>query len=495
VTTRNGALPETCGDWADYSDLDNFSDALNHAIDNYQYNNFQVESYNKEYGWDTRAKEWETFLESYKGFVPRLEKLKASGVHIDRLLDIGAYRGEFSKAVDKVWGYVPTQQIEADERQREFIPSATFALLGDANKEVDFYTLADGITTGSSIYRENTDYYKDPLIIKKQMVTLDSLVDFNADWSNGLVKIDVQGAELDVLRGGHKFLTEKKPRYILLECSIQQYNIGAPLVDEVIKQMKDWGYQPRAEFDLVYDANGEPLQVDLLFERNTMRRVLIATPAYDGRLDVWYTNSLVNTIRIAQERGIFIHPVYLSYDALIQRARNDLMRLAVEENYDDMIWVDSDLEWEPEWIMELLNRPEDVVGGTYRKKTDDEEMYTVKTRNLVSAANGLVKVEGIGTGFLKVSRKALLAVWEDAPRYMNEGRESRMVCDVQIIDGQLVSEDNILCEKLRQKGFDLWLDPKMTCAHIGPKKFKGNMQAYLDRMKAKSSLTLTLPKA
>jgi hypothetical protein len=37
-------------------------------------------------------------------------------------------------------------------------------------------------------------------------------------------------------------------------------------------------------------------------------KVLIATPAYDGRLDVWYTTSLVNSVRIAQENGIFLHP-------------------------------------------------------------------------------------------------------------------------------------------------------------------------------------------
>ena len=77
------------------------------------------------------------------------------------------------------------------------------------------------------------------------------------------------------------------------------------------------------------------------------RKVLIATPAYDGRLDVWYTNALVNTIRVAQANNIYVHPVFMSYDALIQRARNDLFALAVEGEYDDMIFIDSDMEWHP----------------------------------------------------------------------------------------------------------------------------------------------------
>ena len=71
-----------------------------------------------------------------------------------------------------------------------------------------------------------------------------------------------------------------------------------------------------------------------------MRKVLIATPALDGRLDVWYTNSVINAVRFAQSEGVFLHPVFLSFDALIQRARNDLFRLAVEGEYDDMIFVE-----------------------------------------------------------------------------------------------------------------------------------------------------------
>lgn len=214
-----------------------------------------------------------------------------------------------------------------------------------------------------------------------------------------------------------------------------------------------------------------------------MRKVLIATPAYDGRLDVWYTNSLVNTIRIAQAAEIFIHPVFMSYDALIQRARNDLFALAVLGEYDDMIFIDSDMEWDPQWIMELLAATEDVVGGTARKKTDVAEMYVAKTRDVTLHQNGFIKCEGLGTGFVKLSRKAILALWNSSTEYSNEGKTCRMICDVQIVNGELYSEDTILFKKLGDLGFDIWLNPKMTCAHIGTKKFVGNLQAYLENLK------------
>ncbi len=219
-----------------------------------------------------------------------------------------------------------------------------------------------------------------------------------------------------------------------------------------------------------------------------MRKVLIATPAYDGRLDVWYTTSLINAVRVAQANDIFLHPVFMSYDALIQRARNDLFRLAVEGEYDDMIFIDSDIEFDPMWIMELLSYKEDivdaydVVGGTYRKKTDNAELYAVKTENLVPSENGLIEVECLGTGFVKLSRKAFMALWESSEKYQNEGREGRMICDVKVIDGELVSEDNVMFIKLRQLGFKVWLASHMTCVHVGTKKFYGNFDDFVKRL-------------
>jgi hypothetical protein len=215
-----------------------------------------------------------------------------------------------------------------------------------------------------------------------------------------------------------------------------------------------------------------------------MRKVLIATPAHDGRLDVWYTTSLVNSVRIAQENGIFLHPVFMSYDALVQRARNDLFRLALD--YDAVIWIDADLEWNPMWIMELLGSDKDVIGGTYRKKTDDAELYTVKTNNLESK-DGLIKVDGLGMGFVKMSNKAVQALWDASQPYQNEGRECRMVCDIQIVDGQLVSEDNVVTRKLAALGFDVWLDPRMTCCHIGTKKFYGNFEAFSQTLRKEAA--------
>lgn len=217
--------------------------------------------------------------------------------------------------------------------------------------------------------------------------------------------------------------------------------------------------------------------------RKTLRKVLIGTPAHDGRVDVWYCNSLINTVKMAPHFDVLVQPIYMSYDSLVQRARNDLVRLALEEKFDDLIFIDSDQEWNPEWIFKLLQHDVDVVGGTVVKKSD-KPMFNVKAlkAGLKMDKNGLMEVEAIGTGFLRISNKALEAVWNQSPEYINEGKKCRMVFDVQLVDGELVSEDNVFCRKWRSLGNKVWIDPTMTCNHIGAKKYSGNFMHFVNQL-------------
>jgi len=213
---------------------------------------------------------------------------------------------------------------------------------------------------------------------------------------------------------------------------------------------------------------------------NRQPKVLIGTPSHSGALDVWYVNSLVGTIRESEERGIRIDPIYMSYDALVQRARNDLVALAIQGEYDELIFIDSDIEWDPAWIFKLLKYPQDVVGGTYPKKS--EEGYVLKALDTVEtdSRTGLMKVAGLGTGFMKLSRKALDYLWNNAEPYSDGYKKSRIIFDIKIKDGFLVSEDIHVCQKLREGQFDIWLDPKMCCNHVGSKKFCGNFIQWLE---------------
>ena len=215
------------------------------------------------------------------------------------------------------------------------------------------------------------------------------------------------------------------------------------------------------------------------------RKVMIATPSYDGRLDVWYVNALVQTIKDTEARGYEVHPIFMSYDALVQRSRNDLVALAALNDFDDLIFIDGDIDWDPSWVNTLLRYKVDVVGGTYRKKSDDREEYVCKSMKNpadVDTKTGLMKVDGLGAGFLRLSAKAIKHLWDTAEPYVDgSGKQARMVFEVKVIDGELVSEDIMMCRKLKEGGFDIHMDPRMCCGHSGQKRFVGNFVDWYGR--------------
>lgn len=215
-----------------------------------------------------------------------------------------------------------------------------------------------------------------------------------------------------------------------------------------------------------------------------MRKVLIGTPSYDGRIDVWFADSLVQTIKESYKEGVSVHIIYVSYDSLVQRARNTLFKMAVQGNYDDLFFIDSDVEWKPEWFFRLLNRPEPIVGAALIKKSE-KEGYTVKLidKNLkYSADKQLIEVDGVGTGFMKIGKFALDKLWEISDTYMNEGEEQKMVCDIKIENGDLVSEDFVIANKWHSLGYKVWLDPTITINHIGVKKYIGDFNAFIKKI-------------
>lgn len=214
-----------------------------------------------------------------------------------------------------------------------------------------------------------------------------------------------------------------------------------------------------------------------------MRRVLIGTPCYDGKVDVWFANSLITTVKESIEKDIFVHAIYTSYDSLVQRARNSLVKLALDGGYDDLFFIDADVEWETEWFFNLLERPEPIIGGALVKKTETEG-YTVKLLDKElkwSEDKKLIDANGVGTGFLKVNRFALEKLWEMSDEYESEGEKHRMVFDIKVENGDLISEDYVLCNKWKSLGYKVWLDPTITCNHIGIKKFKGNLKEFIKK--------------
>lgn len=81
-----------------------------------------------------------------------------------------------------------------------------------------------------------------------------------------LLKVDVQGGELEVLRGASGMLAEVDAAFV--ECSFVEFYGGQPLADEVIGALLSHGLRLAGVYSVVRDARGRCLQADLLFRRS-----------------------------------------------------------------------------------------------------------------------------------------------------------------------------------------------------------------------------------
>lgn len=214
---------------------------------------------------------------------------------------------------------------------------------------------------------------------------------------------------------------------------------------------------------------------------------MIAAPSYDGTITVWHASALSETCKLGLTKEINVYCIYMSYDSLVQRARNDIVQLALDQQVDDLVFIDCDVDWTPEDFFKLLEYDVDVVGGIYPKKGDEED-YPVKAlnQNLKFEENGLIEVEGIATGFLRLTRKALQTVSDDSIEYTESHKPKpiKMVFDITVDEkGELISEDIVFCRKWRKLGGKVWLDPSIKLSHVGTKRWNGDFMRWLDKIK------------
>ena len=198
-----------------------------------------------------------------EGHFKRLRFHKNKGINFKNVLDIGACNGSWSLLVKSIFPGVNILMLEANNDKEHIlkkIGNYKIALLSsEANKEVNYYKSLSDDASGNSIYLENTNY---KFIPEKRITTTLKLIvpkDINYD----LIKMDVQGSELDIIKGGLDII--KKTKFLLLELQIFEYNKDAPMLSEVLTYLKNINFDLVDVFDLLYSSSGSLIQIDGFF--------------------------------------------------------------------------------------------------------------------------------------------------------------------------------------------------------------------------------------
>lgn len=164
------------------------------------------------------------------------------------IVDIGANRGDWSRMARSVFPGCPIAMFDGNPRYEPVLAatacdlgkaSCTIAVLGPETKaQVVFYSSGPR----SSVLVELTTLPREAE--QQPMRLLDDLIGQSAIGApvpaGLLMKLDVQGFELEVLRGGMSTLAQAE--LLVLETSLLPYNEGGPTFAEVVEFMNDAGF-------------------------------------------------------------------------------------------------------------------------------------------------------------------------------------------------------------------------------------------------------------
>jgi FkbM family methyltransferase len=189
-----------------------------------------------------------------------------------RFLDIGAHTGEFTQNILRLAPECQVVMVEANPNCEPYLQKLNhgYDILALSNKQGKaelFVEKANMLGTGASLYKENTEWYADGKFdkVEVELDTLDNKKYFGYEVID-LVKLDVQGAELDILEGGRKTITRSK--YVLIETSLVVYNHGAPMVDAIVPKMKEYGFYMEDILDYLKFSKNQISQMDILFKNS-----------------------------------------------------------------------------------------------------------------------------------------------------------------------------------------------------------------------------------
>jgi FkbM family methyltransferase len=179
-----------------------------------------------------------------------LDVMSKSGIKPKVVYDIGACVLHWTRKAKEVWPDAKYYVLDGAESVAKVLENSGMSyysgILSDKDdKAVTFYENAQH-PGGNSYYRESTGNFTEEHAKERKTYTLDSVVkDFGWDLPD-LIKLDVQGAELDILRGAELCL--KHASDVILEAQHENYNEGAPQVSEVIDFMGENGFMLVSNF-------------------------------------------------------------------------------------------------------------------------------------------------------------------------------------------------------------------------------------------------------
>ena len=248
----------------------------------------------------------------------------------------------------------------------------------------------------------------------------------------------------------------------------------------------------------------------------------ILTPCYGGVCNVSYFICLTNTMNLLRQFNIPIQVTFCKNDSLITRARNNLVAKAMSNpDMTHLLFIDSDISWDPIDVLKLLVADKFLIGGVYPLKrylwdkliSEDnvvkkwiDKKNSSQLKNMVSDTEAiqhnllhynvnylesvltieenLAKVRHIANGFMMIKRATIEKMITAYPntKYTDDvgflqGKENDFayaLFDCGIEEDHYFSEDWLFCHRWSKMGGNVYLDVSISLKHTGNEEFNGS---------------------
>ena len=237
--------------------------------------------------------------------------------------------------------------------------------------------------------------------------------------------------------------------------------------------------------------------------------LFVGTPCYGRQVTDVYAGSLLKLQLACQQRGVTLQVHMLGSDALITRARQNIMaRFLENEAATHLIFIDADIGFEPQQVFRLLDFDAEMTAAIYpikrldwgkvtacaqAKRTPLESVALTYTTGFddqgrIPVRDGFARVTYAGTGFLMMRRGALLSMIGHYPelRYAHDHKPDDQLggsqwryalfnCMIDESTRTYLSEDFSFCRRWTDMGGEIWADLESRLTHVGAFSFEGDV--------------------
>lgn len=212
------------------------------------------------------------------------------------------------------------------------------------------------------------------------------------------------------------------------------------------------------------------------------KKIFVSTPAYEGKVHVHYAMMLLDLQKIFEMSGYEVIIRLPVGGSLLVADRNRIIQMFYESGADYLLCLDGDLAFDPNYIVRFIDQMvitnKDFIGGVYPTRDGSGFNFRPKLEKdnkiVQCKETGLLGMEYIPAGCMLMTRNLVQKMQEHFPELYyspkdprNKSESAYCFFDTEVYEGEFWGEDYVFCRRVREAGFDIWVDPTIEFNHAG----------------------------